>query len=301
MVAIPQAGVLDIAVGATRPSWKHRIGWYVRRQPLGVLSASLLLAMVVVALLAPALAPHDPVKVDASVRLHRPDAAFLLGTDDFGRDVLSRIIFGARLSLGVGFTSVALSAMLGTLFGLVSAYWVGPIDTFLQRLIDILMAFPSLLLALILIAVSGASTTNVILAIGITQAPAMARVIRSATLVVRSQQYIEAARSTGAGHLRLIMRHIFPNVTAVIIVYASINIGYAILTEASLSFLGLGVPPPAPSWGGMLSASNESYLLQAPWLAIAPGVAISLAVLALNMLGDSCRDILDPRMRRGRL
>lgn len=271
-----------------------------RRKPMGAVSASIIVLMCLVAVFAPVLAPHDPVQVAAEQRLAAPSREHLMGTDNFGRDVLSRMLYGARLSIGVGLAAVVIGVTLGTTLGVLSAYWGGTVDLILQRLMDILMAFPSLLLALILIAVSGASVFNVVLAIGITQAPAISRVIRSATLVVRGQQYVEAAAATGAGHTRLIVFHVLPNVMAAIIVYASINIGFAILTEASLSFLGLGVPPPAPSWGGMLNASNDAYLQQAPWLAVFPGAAISLAVLAFNMLGDTLRDVLDPRLRGGR-
>lgn len=267
---------------------------------MGAASALFILAVVIIAIFAPVLAPHNPVQVRQALRLEAPGSGHLMGTDEFGRDTLSRLIYGARVSLGVGLVSVLLSVSLGSALGVISAYCGGAVDTGLQRLMDILMAFPSLLLALVLVAVAGASVTNVIIAVAITQLPSIARVIRSAALVTQRSQFIEAAHAVGAGHVRVMLRHLLPNVVAPIIVYASINIGYAILTEASLSFLGLGIPPPSPSWGNMLTASNEAYLQQQPWLAIFPGLAISLAVLSFNVLGDALRDILDPRLRGGR-
>lgn len=288
-----------VLAGRARRGFLSRAVRTARRKPGGTISALIIAFMLAMAVTAPLLAPHDPLEVHSDRTLAAPSRTYPMGTDNFGRDVLSRMIHGARLSMGVGLTAVVLSVALGTALGVLSAYWGGAVDMVLQRVMDILMAFPSLLLALILVAVAGASVLNVILAIGITQAPAISRVIRSATLVVRQQQFVESAQSIGAGHLRLMAFHVLPNVMAVIIVYASINIGYAILTEASLSFLGLGVPPPAPSWGGMLNSANEAYLQQAPWLAIFPGLAISVAVLAFNILGDALRDLLDPRLRGG--
>ena len=231
------------------------------------------------------------------IRLHPPDATFLFGTDTHGRDVLSRIIYGARVSLIVGFLSVAIGTLAGTLIGLVSGYWEGSIDQVLQRLVDTLMAFPGIVLALAVLSVFGQSLLNVILVIGLVIAPGASRVVRGTVLSVKHNTYVDAARAAGASSWRIILRHILPNVFAPILIIASVWLGNAIVIEAALSFLGLGTPPPTPTWGGMLSGEGRRSLETAPYLAIFPGLAISIVVLAFNMFGDAVRDLLDPRLR----
>lgn len=272
------------------------------RKPLGAAGAVVTLLCLLVAVFAPVIAPYDPYEFNLNarglpVRMQAPNAEFLFGTDPLGRDVLSRIIHGARISLLVGFLSVALGITVGTGIGLASGYWGGKVDQVLQRIVDTLMAFPGIVLALAVMAVLGQSLTNIILVIGLVIAPGSSRVVRGTVLSVKHNVYIDAARSVGASDLRIVLRHILPNVFAPIIVLASVWIGNAIVIEAALSFLGLGTPPPTSSWGGMLAGEGQRNLENAPWLAVFPGVAISITVLAFNMLGDALRDVLDPRLR----
>jgi peptide/nickel transport system permease protein len=282
----------------TRPRWRTLI----RRKPLGAISAVILCGLIATAALAPVIAPYDPYRFNLNerglpIRLHPPDARFFFGTDTHGRDVLSRIIYGARISLIVGFLSVAIGTLAGTLIGLVSGYWEGSIDQALQRLVDTLMAFPGIVLALAVLSVFGQSLLNVILVIGLVIAPGASRVVRGTVLSVKHNTYIDAARAAGASSWRIILRHILPNVFAPILIIASVWLGNAIVIEAALSFLGLGTPPPTPTWGGMLSGEGRRSLETAPYLAIFPGLAISIVVLAFNMFGDAVRDLLDPRLR----
>jgi peptide/nickel transport system permease protein len=274
----------------------------LRRKPLGAISAVILCGFIATAALAPLIAPYDPYRFNLNerglpMRLRPPDATFLFGTDTHGRDVLSRIIYGARVSLIVGFLSVAIGTLAGTLIGLVSGYWEGSIDQALQRLVDALMAFPGIVLALAVLSVLGQSLLNVILAIGLVIAPGASRVVRGTVLSIKYNPYIDAARAAGASSWRIILRHILPNVLAPILIIASVWLGNAIVIEAALSFLGLGTPPPTPTWGGMLSGEGRRSLETAPYLAIFPGLAISIVVLAFNMFGDAVRDLLDPRLR----
>jgi len=286
-------------LAALRPKPK-RIETFLRTaraKPLGSISAAIILLLIVAALLAPLLAPYDPYEFQPRGRLIPPGARFLFGSDTLGRDVLSRIIFGARISLFVGLVSVGLGTLGGAAIGLVSGFWEGKVDMVLQRVMDSVMAFPSIVLALALMSVLGSSINNVVLAIAIVIAPGASRIVRGAVLSVKQNTYIEAARSLGATNRRLLVRHILPNVAAPIIIIASVYLGNAIIIEASLSFLGMGTPPPEPSWGGMLSGEGRRNLEMAPWLAIFPGLAISAVVLAFNLLGDALRDVLDPRLR----
>jgi peptide/nickel transport system permease protein len=277
-------------------------GVLLQRKPLGALSAVIIGALVALAVLAPVLAPHDPTafNVDARglpVRMQPPSAAFPLGTDPLGRDVLSRIIYGARVSLVVGLASVLLGTALGTLLGVVSGYWEGRLDHAIQRGVDTAMAIPGIVLALAVMSVLGQSLTNIILVIALVIAPGAARVVRGTVLAVKQQTFIDAAHASGASSARIVLRHVLPNVLAPILVIATVWLGNAIVIEAALSFLGLGTPPPTPTWGGMLSGEGRRNLETAPYLAIFPGVAISIVVLAFNMLGDALRDLLDPRLR----
>jgi peptide/nickel transport system permease protein len=261
----------------------------MRGKPLGALGGLLILGLVATALLAPVLAPYDPIKVKSSDRLQAPGLSHLLGTDDFGRDILSRVIHGA----------VAISTLLATIIGILSGYYGGRIDIVLQRCIDTLMAFPGLVVLLTIMAMLGQGLGNVILALGIGGTAGNARIIRSAVLAIRENQYIEVARATGCQDWQIIARHILPNIAAPIMVVVTLGLGVAILAESALSFLGFGVPPPTPSWGAMLSGSGRTYMIQAPWMAVFPGIAISLAVFGFNMLGDALRDLLDPKLRGG--
>lgn len=267
-------------------------------KPLGAFGAVMILGMAALAVAAPVVAPFDPLEAHFADRFKGPSPAYLLGTDNFGRDLLSRIIWGARVSLVVGFGAVALGHTCGALVGLVSGYLGGTVDILFQRLVDAMMAFPRLIMALVIVAVIGPSLVNVILAIAIVDLPRTARILRASGLAVKQTQYVEAAVAVGASPVRIILLHVMPNCLAPYLIIATAGLGQAIVVEASLSFLGLGIPPPFPSWGGMLSGIGREYLQQAPWIAIFPGVAISLTVYGFNLLGDAIRDVWDPRLRR---
>jgi len=294
----------DVAVETTAavPDGPARVAgrWIVRfaaRQPLGVVGAVIVLALIITAIFAPQLAPHGP--KDAAFAQHRPPSAeFPMGTDHLGRDILSRVIWGARLSLYVGLASVAFGVTLGALWGVVAAYFGGPADSASQRLVDMLMALPPIILALSLMAALGQSVNNVIIALAVLLIPTAARTLRSVTLSIKESPYVEAARAAGCSHGRVILLHILPNTLATYIVLVTVNIAYAIVVEAALSFLGLGAPPDEPSWGGMLTAGTDA-LEAAPWTIFFPGLAISLTVFGLNLLGDAIRDMTDPRLRGG--
>lgn len=267
----------------------------LRRQPLGVAGAVVVLGLVIAAIFAPVLAPHGP-KDTAFGQFVPPGREFPMGTDNLGRDVLSRVIWGARLSLYVGLASVLVGITIGSLWGIFTGYYGGIADTSSQRIVDCVMALPPIILALSLMAAVGQSVNNVILALTILLTPTAARTLRAVALGVSASPFIEAARAAGTSHLRIVLRHILPNCLATYIVLVTTNISYAIVVEASLSFLGVGAPPDEPSWGGMLTAGTQA-METAPWLIFFPGVAISLAVFALNLLGDAIRDIADPRLR----
>lgn len=275
-----------------------RTGWrFSLRKPLGALGALLVLAMLVIALGADWIAPYSYDEAIRGARLKPPSARHWLGTDNLSRDLWSRIVYGARVSVTVGFGAVALAALIATVIGVTCGYFGGAYDLVMQRIVDGWMSFPYLVIILSLMAILGPGLLNVILALAILGAASQSRVIRSATLAVKEHQFVEAARAVGAGHVRIIVLHILPNVAATIIILATIGLGVAILAESALSFLGFGVPPPYPSWGAMLSGSGRTYMYQAPWMAVWPGVAISLAVFGFNMLGDALRDVIDPRLR----
>jgi peptide/nickel transport system permease protein len=275
----------------------HSLGQFVRQQPLGAAGAVLLLVMLLGALGADLIATHDPTRTDAAETLAPPSGGHLLGTDHLGRDIWSRIVYGARVSLMVGLASTILSGIIGGLVGLLSGYVGGRFDLVLQRLMDILQGLPLLVLALVMAAALGASIPNVTVAISVPIIPRVARVIRATTLAIRELGYVEAALALGARHSRIALRHIFPHTLAPLIVLCTAQLGSAILVEASLSFLGLGVPEPFPSWGRMLAVAAAEYAQKAPWVVIFPGVAISLTVFGANLLGDALRDTLDPRLR----
>jgi peptide/nickel transport system permease protein len=268
-----------------------------RRYPLGAIGAAIMLLFVLAALFAELITVYDPLATDSVMRLAPPSAAHWMGADNFGRDVYSRIAFGARVSLAVGIGATALGCLFGVTLGLLSGYLGGWVDLLVQRLIDILQALPLLVLALVMAAALGPSLQNTIVAIAIPLIPYVARVIRANTLTLRELPFVEAARATGMSDLRIALRHVLPNTLAPLIVLATAQLGSAILIEASLSFLGLGIPEPYPSWGRMLSESAAEYVRIAPWLVIFPGLAISLIVFGTNLLGDAARDLLDPRQR----
>jgi peptide/nickel transport system permease protein len=270
------------------------------RKPLGALGAAILVGLLAVTLLADRIAPYGYDEPEIFARLKPPSAEHWLGTDNLGRDLLSRVIYGSRVSMAVGFGAVALALVAATLVGLTSGYFGGRLDVGVQRVVDAFMCFPLLLVALTLMALIGPGLGNVIVALGLVLGVRDSRVIRGAVLSVKTNLYVEAARALGDGHLALIRRHILPNLFAPMMILATVDIGAVILIEAALSFLGFGVPPPHPSWGGMLAGSGLVHMLQAPWLAIWPGVALSLTVFGANMFGDALRDLLDPRLRGSR-
>ena len=268
-----------------------------RRHPLGAIGAVIMTVFVLAAFFAEFIAPYDPLTVTASLSLAPPGPAHWMGADSFGRDVYSRIVYGARISLAVGIGSTLLGAAFGVVIGLASGFLLGWVDLVVQRIIDILQALPLLVLALVMAAALGPSLENTIFAIAIPLIPYVARVIRANTLALRELPFVEAAKSIGMSEMRIALRHVLPNTLAPLIVLMTAQLGSTILTEASLSFLGLGIPEPYPSWGRMLSESAAEYVRTAPWLVIFPGIAISLAVFGTNLFGDALRDILDPRQR----
>lgn len=269
----------------------------LRSKPLGALSALIIATVVLAAVFAPLITRYDPLQTRPRERLQTPSATHWLGTDNLGRDVLTRIVYGARNSLWVGFLASMVGTGFGTVVGLVSGYFGGKFDLAVQRVVDAIQVVPGLVLALVMISVFGPSVTNAIIAIAFVVWPSDCRVVRGVVLSTRQNMYVEAAGVVGASHLRILARHILPNIIPSVIVLASLRFPGAILTEASLSFLGLGTPPPTPSWGGMLSGAGRQYMEQVPTLAIFPGLAIVLTVLAFNLFGDTLRDLLDPRMR----
>ena len=270
---------------------------FVVKKPLGAAGGALMLLIVIVAMLANVLATHDPIRTNAAETLARPNQQHWLGTDHLGRDIYSRIVHGARISLVVGLASTLLGSVLGGIIGLLSGYIGGKTDLLSQRVLDIMQGLPLLVLALVMAAALGPSLQNVIIAISVPIIPRAGRVIRSSVLSIREMAYVEAARALGVDHLRIAFRHILPNTVGPFIVLITAQLGSAILVEAALSYLGLGVPEPYPSWGRMLSVSAAEYAQKAPHLVLFPGIAISLAVFGSNLFGDALRDTLDPRLR----
>ena len=290
-IAIPEA---------LPPPWRlpRSVGFtlrFCRRKPLGAIGAVIILALLVMALFADRIAPYS---YDESVaRMKPPSVRFWMGTDNLGRDVWSRVVYGARISVTVGFATVTLATLLAIVIGVSSAYVGGTYDILVQRVVDAWISFPALVIILSLLAALGPGLLNLILALSVIGAAGTSRVIRGSTLSVMQNPYIEAARAVGAGHARILLLYVLPNVMATIIILATIGLGTVILAESALSFLGFGIPPPYPSWGGMLSGSGRTFMYHAPWMALFPGAAISFAVFGFNMLGDALRDVLDPRLR----
>lgn len=268
----------------------------LRRHRLAVVGLVVLGLLVLAAIFADIVSPYSPVQIAMPERLRGPSLRHLLGTDDFGRDVLSRIIHGSRISLEVGAIAVGIAVAVGIVLGVSAGYLGGRTDSIIMRTMDVLLAFPAILLAIGIMAILGPSTANVMIAIGIVYIPIFARVVRGSTLQVKAQEYVEAARAIGSSDPRIVVRHILPGTIDTIIVQVSLFLAFAILAEAALSFLGLGTQPPTPSWGSMLSSGRE-WIERAPWLTLFPGLAIFITVLALNVIGDGLRDALDPRLR----
>jgi peptide/nickel transport system permease protein len=276
--------------------WRH-LFLFMRRKPLGAAGAVLLFIFIGIAILSPYLATHDPDLNNYRARVKPPSAEHWFGTDNFGRDIYSRVIYGARISMYVGVTASVLGTLIGAMAGLISGFFGGRIDNLIQRIADVMFTIPGLVLAMAIVTMLGPSMPNVIIAIAIPRVPNSNRVIRSAVLAIKESVYVEAARAIGCANWRIILRHLLPNSTAPYIIVVTASLGGAILVEASLSFLGLGVPPPAPSWGRMLSVEGMRYFETAPWMAFFPGIFISAAVFGANLFGDALRDVLDPKLR----
>jgi len=293
---------IDIVPGPAADTRRGEGAWaqirhHAAAHPLGIVGAAIMAAFVLAAIFADFITSYDPIGTNSIVSLVPPNQAHWFGADNMGRDIYSRIVYGARISLAVGIASTFLGCAFGVVLGLTSGYLGGWVDLVIQRVVDVLQSVPLLVLALVMAAALGPALDNTIVAIAIPLIPYAARVIRSNTLALREQPFVEAARAVGMSEFRIAVRHVLPNTLAPLIVIATAQLGAAILTEASLSFLGLGVPEPYPSWGRMLSESAAEYVRTAPWLVIFPGVAISLAVFGTNLFGDALRDILDPRLR----
>jgi len=294
---IDQTTAPEAAEPGRRARWLAAIRDFARHRTLGAVGAVVVLVMLVFAVFAGMLAPYDPVAVDFGAMLAAPNSTHWLGTDAFGRDVLSRLIYGSRTALLVGFGAALMGATFGAILGVGSAYFGGLVDLYLQRLMDIFLSFPLIILALALVAILGNSIPNVIMAITIPMIPRAALVIRSSALTIREMPYVDAARAAGFGHVRIILRHMLPNVVASYLIMLTAFLSQAILAESSLSFLGLGVQEPTPAWGLMLRGAAVDFAEAAPWMALFPGLSISLAVFAFNLFGDSLRDALDPKLR----
>jgi len=297
MAVTPQTVEELTRADAAQPGWTSTVFDFVRQRPLGAIGAAIILVMVVLAATAGWLAPYDPLETDYASMIAAPSSAHWLGTDAFGRDVLSRLIYGSRTALMVGLGASFLGTVFGAVIGVSSAYFGGRVDLVVQRVMDVFFAFPVIILALAVVAILGTGAQNVILAIAVPMIPRCARVVRSSALAVREMPYVDAARAAGFGHRRIILRHMLPNVMAPLLIMATAFLGEAILLEASLSFLGLGVQEPTAAWGLMLRGAAVEFAETAPWMAIFPGLAISLGVFGFNLFGDSLRDALDPRLR----
>jgi peptide/nickel transport system permease protein len=296
-INLPFDAVEIAAAAEARVGWRGTVIDFVRRRPLGAAGAAVVVILILMALSANVIAPYNPVAVDFGAMLSRPNAAHWLGTDAFGRDVLTRLIYGSRTALMVGFGAAVIGATLGAILGVGSAFFGGRVDLYLQRLMDIFIAFPLIILALAMVAILGNTLPNLIVAITIPMIPRCALVIRSTALSIREMPYVDAARAAGFGNGRIILRHMLPNVMAPYLIMLTAFLGQAILLESSLSFLGLGVQEPTAAWGLMLRGAAVDFAESAPWMAIFPGLAISLAVFAFNLFGDSLRDALDPKLR----
>ena len=288
---------MQLTVQTRRKGWLRATLRFARERPLGAVGAVIIVIMILAALLAGLIAPFDPLVTNYTAMLQAPSWLHWFGTDSFGRDVFTRIIYGSRTSLWIGFASSLLGATLGAIIGVSSAYFGGRIDLILQRFMDLLLSLPLIILALVVVSLLGSGMTNVILAITVPMVPRCALVLRSSALALREMPFVEAARALGFGPLHIILRHMMPNVMAPYLILLTAFLGQAILLEASLSFLGLGVAEPQAAWGLMLRGAAVEFAERAPWMAIYPGLALSLSVFAFNLFGDSLRDALDPKLR----
>ena len=300
MTAAPSSRRPVALAPVTRTVWvglPSRIARFSRRQPLGAFSAVVLVVLVLSAVLADVIVPYDPIRNNVGPSLEGPDGTHLFGTDHFGRDVFSRVVYGARTSLYVGIGATLLGVLAATLLGAVSGYMGAKLDYFVQRFVDLAHAIPPLIFLLGVLLVLGPRTEYVILALGLRTGLSLSRIVRGSVIDIKGEDFVEAARSFGASDARILTFHVLPNIFALIIVLVSTTIGGLIVAEAALSFLGFGVPPPTPSWGGMLSVDGRIYMLAAPWLLAAPAFSLTLVVFATNMFGDALRDELDPRLR----
>jgi peptide/nickel transport system permease protein len=297
-MATPQAVIDTSELDQLRLPLSTRLWQLIRKQPLGAAGAFIVIIMCLAAIFANVLTPYNPVVNNLASMLQSPEANHWMGTDEFGRDILTRVIYGARTALSVGLTAAFFGATGGLVLGVASAYFGGMFDLITQRIVDVVMAFPLIILALAVVATLGPGTQNVIVAITIPFIPTCARVVRSSALAIREIPYVDAARALGFSHARIILRHMVPNVMAPYLIMLSTFVGQAILLEAVLSYLGMGVQDPTPAWGLMLKGGAEEYLESAPWVSIFPGLAISFAVFGFNLFGDAMRDVLDPKLRR---
>jgi len=284
-------------LATVRRALPARVLRFVRRQPLGTIGLVLVVVVTLIGISADWIAPYDPTANDFAAMTQPPSWAHLLGTDQFGRDLLSRIIYGARTAVVVGLSASMIGGFIGLVLGVASAYFGGRIDLLVQRALDVLMAFPLIIMALAVVAIFGTGVQNVIIAITIPLIPRCARVVRSNALSIREVPYIDSARTCGFSHARIILRHMVPNVVAPFLIMLTAFVGQAILAEAALSYLGLGVQEPVPDWGLMLQGGAEEYATTAPWIAVFPGLAIMLTVFGVNIFGDALRDVLDPKLR----
>jgi len=289
---VPQAERTRISI--VRTGWE-RYGRRFRRSGLALVGGALFLVFILLALFGPMLAPNDPIATNTPQRLQPPSLHHLFGTDEFGRDLFSRVLYGARIAARVGVISVLVAMSGGIALGFITGYYGGAVDSLLSRLMEIWMAFPGVLFALIVVAILGPSLNNVIISLGLLSIPEYARLIRGLVLSGRQEQYVEAARAIGVGDLRLMWRHLLPNIVGPILILSSLRFGSALLTGAGLSFIGLGAQPPTPEWGAIL-ASGRDYMQQAWWITAFPGITIALFVLGVNLLGDGLRNVLDPRV-----
>ena len=281
----------------TPSHWQHRLVRLIRQKPLAAFGAVVILIMLTMAVFSEVVAPYPYHKTVETDYLQPPSIHHWMGTDNQGRGIFSRVVYGARITMAISLGAVCLGMALATLIGVTSGYFGGVADLLIQRAVDAWMAFPWLVLLLSVMSIVGHGITNLILTLGLLVAAEGARIIRGSTLAIKEQTYIEAAHAVGATHRRILWRYVLPNVMAPVIITATVSLGSIILAEASLSFLGYGVPPPYPSWGRMLNASGRVFMVRAPWMVVWAGVAISLTVFAFNMLGDAIRDVLDPRLR----
>ncbi|MDP2950356.1 MAG: ABC transporter permease [Chloroflexota bacterium] len=295
-----QVGLITWGLGLRLGTWARELWRFTRRKPLGGVSLVFLVAMVLVAIFSPWITPHSPYENIRGAARVAPGATYWFGTDHLGRDLFSRVLIAGRISLFIGLVVMLLGTTVGSAVGVFSAYIGGKTDLIIQRIVDGLLAFPAIILALALMATLGQSLLNVILALVVVNTPRTIRTVRSAALSIKENVYVDAARSIGASNLRVMFLHVTPNCFAPIIIMATVTLGWAILAEASLSFLGLGVPADVPTWGGMLGTMAQRFMRSAPWTVVFPGLTLTLVVMAINLLGDAMRDMLDPRLRGAR-